>query len=192
MIRRITLASIYLVILAGLLWPTNARAEFSVPAGFVDQAIVSGVPEPTAFDWLPGGDLLITTQGGVLFRWDGAGDARPVLDLSGAVCAGGEMGLLGIAVDPAFQSGSPFIYLYYTHRTEGSEGCAAASRANRVSRFTIDGSGAIGGETVLIDNIAAPGGNHNGGDLQFDRNGLLYVSVGDGGQPPRRRERSPR
>lgn len=184
MIRRITLAIISVVILAGLLWPTNARAEFSVPAGFVDQAIVGGVPEPTAFDWLPGGDLLITTQGGVLFRWDGAGDARPVLDLSGAVCAGGEMGLLGIAVDPAFQSGSPFIYLYYTHRTEGSEGCAAASRANRVSRFTIEGSGAIGGETVLIDNIAAPGGNHNGGDLQFDRNGLLYVSVGDGGSTP--------
>ena len=47
-------------------------------------------------------------------------------------------------------------------------------------------------ETVLIDNIAAPGGNHNGGDLQFDRNGLLYVSVGDGAQPPRRRDRSPR
>ena len=81
--------------------------------------------------------------------------------------------LLGIAVDPAFQSGSPFIYLYYTHREEA--GCDAASRANRVSRFTIDGSGAIGGETVLIDNIAAPGGNHNGGDLQFDRNGPLCL-----------------
>ena len=131
MISRITLASISVVILAGLLWPTNARAEFSVPAGFADQAIVGGVPEPTAFDWLPGGDLLITTQRGVLFRWAGAGDAQPVLDLSGAVCAGGEMGLLGIAVDPAFQSGSPFIYLYYTHRG-GSGGCDAASRANRV------------------------------------------------------------
>ena len=83
------------------------------------------------------------------------------------------MGLLGIAVDPAFQSGSPFIYLYYTHR-----GCGMRRGQSREPgfRFTIDGSGAIGGETVLIDNIAAPGGNHNGGDLQFDRNGLLYVS----------------
>jgi glucose/arabinose dehydrogenase len=42
--------------------------------------------------------------------------------------------------------------------------------------------GKLGSEHVLIDNIPAPGGNHNGGDLQFDNDGLLYISVGDGGQ----------
>jgi glucose/arabinose dehydrogenase len=92
------------------------------------------------------------------------------------------MGLLGLAVDPAF-SGNRFIYLYYTHK-KGGGGCDAANRANRVSRFTVDGDGVPGRETVLIDNIAAPGGNHNAGDLQFDRNGLLYISVGDGGSTP--------
>jgi glucose/arabinose dehydrogenase len=91
------------------------------------------------------------------------------------------MGLLGLAVDPAF-SANRFIYLYYTHKKGG--GCDAANRANRVSRFPVDGNGGIGAELVLIDNIAAPGGNHNAGDLQFDRNGLLYISVGDGGSTP--------
>ena len=67
------------------------------------------------------------------------------------------MGLLGIAVDPAFQSGSPFIYLYYTHR--GAEVRDARGQSREPGfRFTIDGSGGIGGETVLIDNIAAPAG----------------------------------
>jgi glucose/arabinose dehydrogenase len=132
---------------------------------------------------LPSGELLIATQGGVLFRWDGVGAAQPVLDLSAAVCAGGETGLLGLAVDPSFESSSPYIYLYYTHRIGGG-GCDAASRANRVSRFTVDNSGNVGGETVLIDNIAAPGGNHNAGDLQFDSGGLLYISSGDGGSTP--------
>jgi glucose/arabinose dehydrogenase len=184
LIKRFTLASLYWLILVGLLAPANAGAEFSVPAGFIDQAIVGGVPEPTSFDWLPGGNLLITAQGGNLFGWNGAGDARPVLDLSGAVCDGGEMGLLGIAVDPEFQSGQRFIYLYYTRRGAGSDGCDPANRANRVSRFSVDKRGEIGGETILVDNIRAPGGNHNGGDLQFDRNSLLFISVGDGGSTP--------
>jgi glucose/arabinose dehydrogenase len=107
------------------------------------------------------------------------------LNLSGVVCASGEMGLLGLAVDPSFQSGNPFIYLYYTRAGAGG-GCDAASRANRVSRFTVNGNGSINNssELVLIDNIAAPGSNHNAGDLQFDRNGLLYISVGDGGSTP--------
>jgi glucose/arabinose dehydrogenase len=48
----------------------------------------------------------------------------------------------------------------------------------------MDGNGAIGVETVLIDNIAAPGSNHNAGDLQFGKDGFLYVSVGDGGSTP--------
>jgi glucose/arabinose dehydrogenase len=36
-------------------------------------------------------------------------------------------------------------------------------------------------EKVLIDNIPSPDGNHNAGDLRFDKDGYLYVSVGDGG-----------
>ena len=177
-------ALLILVVVLGLLLPLEALAEFTNFPGagdFEDEFVVGGVPAPTAIDWLPTGELLIATQGGVLYRWDGAGDAEPVLDLSGVVCAGGEMGLLGLAVDPAF-SGNRFIYLYYTHKK--GAGCDAANRANRVSRFTLDGNGDPGGETVLIDNIAAPGSNHNAGDLQFDRNGLLYISVGDGGSTP--------
>jgi glucose/arabinose dehydrogenase len=174
-------ALLILVVVLGLLLPAQAVAEFSVPTGFIDQPVVGGVPAPTAIDWLPSGELLIATQGGVLYRWNGASAAQPILNLSGAICSGFEMGLLGLAVDPAF-SGNRFIYLYYTHKKGG--GCEAANRANRVSRFPVGANGSIGTERVLIDNIAAPGGNHNAGDLQFDRNGLLYISVGDGGSTP--------
>ena len=34
---------------------------------------------------------------------------------------------------------------------------------------------------MLVDNIPSPAGNHNAGDLQFGKDGNLYVSVGDGG-----------
>jgi glucose/arabinose dehydrogenase len=173
---------VILVVILGLLLPPGAEAEFTgLPAGFTDELVVSGLPAPTAIDWLPDGDLLIATQGGGLYRQSGANPPTLVLNLAGTICSGGETGLLGLAVDPGFTAGSRFIYLYYTDKkTDGV--CGEENRANRVSRFNVDGNGAIGGEVVLIDNIPAPGGNHNGGDLQFDRNGLLYVAVGDGGR----------
>jgi glucose/arabinose dehydrogenase len=181
-----------LLVVLGFLLPAEAVAEFTDFPGagnFEDEFVVGGVPAPTAIDWLPPENpefpdirvMLVATQGGNLYRWDGAGDAESILDLSEEVCSAGEMGLLGLAVDPAF-SGNRFIYLYYTHKKGGN--CEAANRANRVSRFTLDSNGDPGGETVLIDNIAAPGSNHNAGDLQFGRNGLLYISVGDGGSTP--------
>ena len=84
------------------------------------------------------------------------------------------MGLLGVAVDPAF-AGNGYVYLY-SSRDLGGE-CV-----NRVSRYTMSGNTiAESTELVLVDGIPATSGNHNGGDLQFGRDGYLYVSVGDAG-----------
>jgi glucose/arabinose dehydrogenase len=172
--------------LIGLLLPADMLGAQNLPDGLVDELVVGDIPSPTALAWLPpeeNGDLLITGKGGRLYRWDGAGAADPILDLSDTVCSGSEMGLLGVAVDPRFGLGERFIYLYYTDKREGS-GCGSQNRANRVSRFAMgaDGSIAAGSKDVLIDRIPAPGGNHNAGDLQFGGDGLLYISVGDGGQ----------
>lgn len=53
---------------------------------------------------------------------------------------------------------------------------------NRVARFTMSGSEVTpASEVVLLDKIPSLRGNHNGGDLAFDPDGLLYVSVGDSG-----------
>jgi len=185
-VKRLLARCIVVVTLIGLLHPADILGAQNLPDGFVDEMVVGDVPSPTALAWLPpeeNGDLLITGKGGTLYRWDGAGAADPILDLSETVCSGSEMGLLGVAVDPRFESGERFIYLYYTDKQEGS-GCGSQNRANRVSRFAMaaDGSIATESEDVLIDRIPAPGGNHNAGDLQFGGDGLLYISVGDGGQ----------
>lgn len=132
------------------------------------------VPAPTAIDWLPDNRILVATKSGNLFRADADGENLTELTLPIDVCDDGERGLLGLAVDPEFaQSGH--VFLYYTDRKSGG-GCA-----NRVSRFTVGAGDVLGNERILIDNIASPASNHNGGDLQFDRFGLLYISVGDGG-----------
>jgi glucose/arabinose dehydrogenase len=173
------------MIVAGLLWPVHVAAQFDVPDGFSDDPVVSGLAEPTALAWLPSsenGDLLIATQGGGIFRFNGTPPAQQVLDLSSTICSGGETGLLGLAVHPDFASGDRFVYVYYTDR-KGNGACGEArNRANRVSRFTMNDQDQLVSEQVLIDNISARGGNHNGGDIQFGADGNLYVSVGDAGR----------
>lgn len=174
-----------LSLLAALLFmpPLAADAAFTrLPAGFIDEPRVSGVHHPTSFAWLPDDTMLITSQDGQVFRWKSSGAATSVLNLSNAVCVGSETGLLGIAVDPQFANGQRFVYLYYTHHRGNGSCNASENRANRLSRFTVSGDLSLGSERVLLDNIAARGGNHNGGDVQFDRQGLLYVTVGDAGQ----------
>jgi glucose/arabinose dehydrogenase len=143
------------------------------PPGFTD-TLVAGVSSPTALAFTPDGRLLVTTQPGDLRVYaNGALVPTPALDLT-AICANSERGLLGVAVDPAFAVNG-WIYLYYTF--DNGPGCV-----NRVSRFTLAGNAVEpGSELVLIDNIHSTNGNHNGGDVQFGKDGNLYVSVGDAG-----------
>lgn len=171
-------AALILAVILGLVLPAGVAAEFTtLPAGFSDDSVVAGLGDPTAIAFLPDGDrLLIATKSGNLFR---AGlDGANLTDLNApiSVCAQGERGLLGVAVDPDFSGSSGNIFLYYTHR-KGNGKCV-----NRVSRFTLGSGNQLGNEQALIDNIRSPAANHNGGDLQFDNDGLLYISVGDGGK----------
>ena len=178
MLRNRPSVLLILVIIVGLVLSPDAEAFGNLPDGFADQQVIASVPSPTAIAWLPGGQMLVTGQGGIVYRQQG-NSAVPVLNLTGQICSGGETGLLGLAVDPAFASGQPYIYVYYTFK-KGSCG-DAAGRVNRLSRFSLDGSFNTGPEDVLLDNISAKGGNHNGGDVQFGKDGLLYISVGDAG-----------
>ena len=151
-------------------------ADAVVPAAFADN-LVTAVGGPTALAFTPDGRMLITTQlGAVRVVQNGSLVSAPAVDLSSRICTNSERGLLGVAVDPAFTSNG-FVFLYYSFNKAADCGSATV---NRVSRFAMSGN-TLGGEQVLVDNIPSPAGNHNAGDLQFGKDGMLYVSVGDGG-----------
>jgi glucose/arabinose dehydrogenase len=163
------------------LLPLVTAAAPMVQSGLPGESVAS-VPKPTALAFLPDGGLLITSQPGKLYLKPAGGGATTVaLDLSAKVCANSERGLLGVAVDPDFWTTSN-IYLYYTFKKHDS--CPRDTRktpVNRVSKFQLS-NGVIDpqAETVLINNIPSPHGNHNAGDLHFGNDGNLYISVGDG------------
>jgi len=151
-------------------------AGAAVPAGFVDQLVIA-VASPTAMAFTPDGRMLVTTQPGALrVVQDGVLLPVPAIDLSPSLCSNSERGLLGVAVDPAFTT-NHYVFLYYSFKKNPA---CDTTTVNRVSRFVMSGN-SLSAETVLVDNIPSPAGNHNGGDLRFGKDGYLYVSVGDGG-----------
>jgi glucose/arabinose dehydrogenase len=117
--------------------------------------------------------VFVVEQGGTIrVLRDGRKLATPFLDISGRVTAGGEQGLLGLAFAPDYATSKRF-YVYYTASGSGANTLAEyrASSADRAD----PGSGRI--------LFAQPDreSNHNGGQLAFGPDGLLYVGLGDGG-----------
>ena len=143
----------------------------TVPAGFTDAVVASGLNNPTAMALAPDGRIFVCQQGGALrVIKNGVLLATPFLTVP--VDSSGERGLLGVAFDPNFVS-NQLIYIYYTATTPTIH--------NRISRFTASGDVAlVGSETIVMDmpNLSTAT-NHNGGAIHFGPDGLLYVAVGD-------------
>ncbi len=96
------------------------------------------------------------------------------LDISGIVNASGEGGLLGVAFDPDFPL-VPEIYVSYTR-----DGSPLTSYVSRFSSLDSGLSVSNLTEDVLLS-VPQPDTNHNGGDIAFGPDGLLYAAFGDGG-----------
>jgi glucose/arabinose dehydrogenase len=92
------------------------------------------------------------------------------LDIRDRVVSGGEQGLLGLAFHPAYARNHRF-YVNYTDKSGDTRVVEFRSRNGRAVRSTA--------RQLLF--VRQPYANHNGGELQFDSNGLLYVGMGDGG-----------
>ena len=167
-----------LVLVAAL--NATPSAAITLPAGFSD-ALVTSLGSPTAIAFTPDGRLLATTQPGLVqvYQQDGTllGTA---IDLTATTCSNSERGVLGIAVDPLFTTNG-FVYLYQSLKIGGTcPTSSATSPVNRVGRYVMSGN-TLTFDRELVGGIPSFAGNHNAGDLQFGKDGFLYVSVGDGG-----------
>ncbi|HEU5135419.1 MAG TPA: PQQ-dependent sugar dehydrogenase [Steroidobacteraceae bacterium] len=172
------------------MWPLRSRFGFltllcwlcaasvthgaTLPSGFAETRVATGIGSPTAMAIAPDGRIFVAQQGGALrVVRNGALLAQPFLTVS--VNASGERGLLGVAFDPNFASNN-FVYVYYT--------TSSSPIHNRVSRFTASAANpdvAAAGSEVQILNLPnlSSATNHNGGAIHFGTDGKLYVAVGE-------------
>jgi glucose/arabinose dehydrogenase len=125
---------------------------------------------PTSLAFHPTLELVYVSQqrGAIRTLTDGRLDDRPVLDLTGRVTTLFDQGLLALAVDPAGRH----LYAYFTDE-EGDSTLVAWPLDDR-------GRPDEAGERLILHQ-AQDDVYHNGGGLQFDARGDLYLTMGDGG-----------
>jgi glucose/arabinose dehydrogenase len=146
----------------------------TLPSGFNEQQIASGLTGPTQMEIAPDGRIFICEEGGRL-RVVKNGSLLGTPFLTVTTDTNGERGLLGVAFDPNFAT-NRWVYVYYTS--------PSGSIHNRISRFRASTSNPdvveAGSEQVLMD--LPPVGSaiyHNGGAIHFGGDGKLYIAVGD-------------
>ncbi len=135
----------------------------------VDFAQIARLDQPVDLAWRANDSALyVVEQPGRVTAIDATGATRAVLDVTDLTNAAGERGLLGLAFAPAGD-------LAYINYTDGSGDTVIAEMA-----VEVDGS--VDRDTFrVVLTIDQPYPNHNGGDLEFGPDGMLYIGMGDGG-----------
>lgn len=182
-IFRYALASTVLALaMAGAAW-----AEISVKL----ELVAEGLTQPLSMREAPDGSgrKFIVEQTGTIriLGADGKLMPEPFLDLRGKLIKQlgdfDERGLLSMAFHPKFKENSKF-YVYYDIPVPNDADLPVKlwwSHRAILSEFKANGNKAdMASERVLLKHDW-PQFNHNGGDMHFGRDGMLYVSQGDGG-----------
>jgi glucose/arabinose dehydrogenase len=155
----------------------------SPPDAVALETLATGLGAPLAVAFAPDADRrYVADQAGRLLVHDADGlRDRPALDLRGRLEAGGEKGLLGVALHPAFATNRRLFVRYSAPSRPGTP--SGFSHTFVLSEFRFDEAGTRvdpDSERTLLE-VPQPQSNHNAGDLAFGPDGLLYVAVGDGG-----------
>lgn len=147
------------------------------PATITLTPVASGLVNPVSITHAGDGSgrLFVVEQKGVVqILRNGVISSSPFLNITSMVRSGGEQGLLGLAFPPNYAARNSF-YVNYTDRTGIGNTVVArfglSSNADSADPAT---------RTELL-NITQPFSNHNGGQLAFGPDGLLYIGSGDGG-----------
>jgi len=144
----------------------SSRFHLQLVAKGLDSPTFAGAPRSEP------GRLYVTEQPGVIrVLVNGRLRMQPFLDIRDMVKSGGEQGLLSVAFHPNYAKNHRF-FVYFN------------DKSGDVRVFEFRSNGTIGLRNTARSLLRVPHrdfDNHDGGQLQFGPDGLLYAGTGDGG-----------
>jgi glucose/arabinose dehydrogenase len=186
----------------------TAAAEPALPEGFQDSIEIGNLEQPTSFRFAADGRVFVAERSGRILVFDSIDDPAPEVfaDLRTDVYDSGDRGLLGMALDPKFTAGRPYVYALYTYDhilgdsnpppkwgkpnttgdpcpdLNGGDACLVSGRLVRLKAIGSQAEEASGKpvQLTLAEGWCQQFSSHSIGDLQFGPEGALYASGGDG------------
>lgn len=140
--------------------------------------VAGGLSHPWGLAFLPDASMLVTERTGALRRIDAQGAKSEPLTGVPDVHAQGQGGLLDVALSPDFAQ-DRLVYLGFAQAGDGASGTAVGrGRLNEAM------TGLENFEVIFQQQPKLSSGQHYGVRLVFDREGDLFVALGDNNQRP--------
>ncbi|BCQ62233.1 hypothetical protein PBOI14_39830 [Pseudomonas sp. Boi14] len=184
MLRKTLIATLCSSVLLGSAVPAMAATPQAFPSeqGTLSLTpVAAGLDHPWALAFLPDRQGILVTERPGNLRLVGA-DGKLSAPLSGVpkVWAKGQGGLLDVALSPDFKQ-DRMVYLSYAEG--GGEGGTAGTAVGR-GRLSDDLSGLKDFQVIFRQEPKLSTGNHFGSRLVFDRDGYLFVTLGENNDRP--------
>ena len=190
-----------------LLSPTVAVVEgaTTLPAGFSESVVFSGLTRPTAVRFSPDGRVFVAEKSGLIKVFASLSATTPTAfhDLRTNVHNYWDRGLLGLELHPNFPT-VPSVYVIYTYDKDPNNsqvprwgtpgvdsdpcptppgpttnGCVVSGRVSRLEA-SAGSSVSTGTESVLVEGWGQQYPSHSMDTVMFGLDGALYASAGDG------------
>ncbi|MCB1801778.1 MAG: PQQ-dependent sugar dehydrogenase [Gammaproteobacteria bacterium] len=171
-------ALVLLVVNQASVAATSGTVVRTEQADLVLETISDGLQHPWAVAFLPQGGYLVSERPGRLRIIDAPGRLDPLpVDGVPEIAAHGQGGLLDVVLHPQF-SDNRLVYISYAERGAGGVGTA-------VARGRFDGRKLHDVEVLFRLQPKSGSGHHFGSRLVFDRDGYLFITLGDRGERER-------
>lgn len=170
---RPTLLCLMLIVAAGA--AVAAPVVKSEKERFTYQVVTSGLSHPWSLAFLPDGRMLVSERAGRLRMIDSQGrlDPRPVEGLP-EIAQYGQGGLLDVVLHPGFRDNH---WVYFSYAEPGPGGVGTAVARGKLNDHRLDQVAVI-----FRMNLKSRKNYHFGSRLVFDRDGYLYITLGERGE----------
>jgi len=174
------LAALGLLALFGYQYSFAEDRQLSSELGPLNvHTVAEGLANPWAVAFLPDGQgYLVSERPGDLRRVSAEGEVSQPLRGVPKVFAVGQGGLLDVVLSPDFAE-DRLVYLSYAEEGDGAAGTAVGR-----GKLSADATALEGFEVIFRQQPKLSSGTHFGSRLVFDRDGHLFIALGDNNNRP--------